>query len=403
MSSDITYPFIIIIFCLIFIYGIIKLQQNNKLIKAIENFSNEKNIKQNLLNNINITSDIANGTWTSLNTTVDSDYNVNNLTNIQINNSVLDSNKIIADNNSVPLGTIQTYVPNNLNSITTFNITNLLNGILLGSTSDNVYNIEIKFIGLFDNNNKNINGYYPTNTPTAMVSLYSQNTLVTKYMTYKVYDNKVGAELYRIISVQDFYIDSPPPIYDFQTYDIIVNSYKFPNNFISFGFGEMNDSILNIIKTKYNGKLKLCIKRVFISPSGATFTSNISQSIKLNAIYNNNQIPKFIQIVSFEKDRNLNNFKKIYKLVQTNVYLYKFTNINTTYDFKDKNFITNDKTVFNLQNNANSMFKKNIKFNNLKSVSQFNDINYTLTLLTTVNSNMTDPTIIQFSSISNLL
>jgi hypothetical protein len=404
MSKDIIIPSIIIIFCFIFIYGILKNQQDNKLIKAFENFSDMSSISKknmitnNFFNNLSMLSKIGNGTWTSFNTTVDSNYNVNNLTTINILSQNINDSSLTLNNNNIQLGTIQTYIPENPNELTQFNITNVLNGILIGNSNDKEYNIEIKFLSLFKNEDKYFNYIYPTNTPMAIISLYSLDTLVKRYMTFKVYDNKVGAELYRIVVSQNFDVVDPPKIYNFDTYNRIVHSYVFPNNFMSFIFGQTNDNVLNTIRNNYFGRLKFSIKRVFKSPNGNTFSTKISRPITLDPI-SNGQIPQSIEIVSFQNDNNLNNFQGTYKPYQTMLYFYKFQNVQTNYNYANPNISQRNKSVFKLQNQANNMFNDNIQFNKLNTVTQYNNYIFDIVLLTTVDSDYLNSTIIPFSTI----
>lgn len=399
MSRDITIPLFIILFCLIFIYGILKLKQNNKLMMVFENFANNKhNIKNNYSKNILFTSEVANGTWTSFNTTVDNNYNVNNLTNININTTNIKSGQLLSiNNNNFDLGTILTYVPDNLNEPTEFKITNILNGVIIGTNDDENYSVQINLFDIKQNNE-----YYKTKTEQAVISLYSQDVLLKKYLSYKVYNHKVGGELYRIIVANDYDVDKPPKMYDFDTYNKIINSYIFPEQYMKFIFGQKNENIQNILENKYAGHIRFSIKRVFISPDGNTFSTKMSQPIKLNAI-SNGQIPENIEIISFEDDEKLNNFHGRYKPYQTIIYFYKFKNVITTYNYKNPQMNQRNKSVFKLQNNAYNMFNDTVQFNYLNTVTQYNNYNFDITMFTSVNSDYKNPTIIPFSTIFELL
>ncbi len=139
-----------------------------------------------------------------------------------------------------------------------------------------------------------------------------------------------------------------------------------------------------------------------MSPDGNTFTTKMSNPMKLNAIFNN-QIPQSIEIVPFEYDNRLNNFYGKYKPYQTIVYFYKFTNINSTYEYKNPQMNQRNKSVFNLQNNANNMFNDTVQFNYLNTVTQNNNYNFDITILKTVISDYNNSTIIPFSTIFELL
>ena len=97
IKNNILYPILIIIFSLLIVYFIMKNKYDKKLTENIEKFENNyiKNNKdqllKNVLNNSKFTKENANGTWTTIGTTVDSNYNATNLMNINID-------KIISDN-----------------------------------------------------------------------------------------------------------------------------------------------------------------------------------------------------------------------------------------------------------------------------------------------------------------
>jgi hypothetical protein len=139
-----------------------------------------------------------------------------------------------------------------------------------------------------------------------------------------------------------------------------------------------------------------------MSPDGNTFSTKMSEPIKLNAIFNG-QIPEFIEIVPFENDNKLNNFNGIYKPYQTILYFYKFTNIVSTYEYKNPQMNQRNKSVFKLQNNADNIFNNTVQFNNLNTVTQYNNYNFDITIAATVNSDYNNSTIIPFSTIFELL
>ena len=79
-------------FSILFIYAILKNKENKNFNDKIENFLNKKwnNLKNGALSNVSFTTDFLNGNWTSLTTTVDSNYNVKNTWSININKSIED-------------------------------------------------------------------------------------------------------------------------------------------------------------------------------------------------------------------------------------------------------------------------------------------------------------------------
>jgi len=77
MTNKLIFPFLIILFSIIIIYGILNIKYNNKFLTNIEKFqnnyleSNKNNIKLNLLNGLQTTVDFAQGNWSCFNSTVD--------------------------------------------------------------------------------------------------------------------------------------------------------------------------------------------------------------------------------------------------------------------------------------------------------------------------------------------
>ena len=397
IKNNILYPILIIIFSLLIVYFIMKNKYDKNLIKNFENFENNyiKNNKdkllKNVLNNSKFTKENANGTWTTIGTTVDSNYNASNLMNINIENILSYENNI---NN---FGTINFLDTN-------FNISYVLNQNIVAISPDiPLLNIHIKLINNFTDENKNISkSFYKTDTPMCIVSIYINDFLVYKFISYKFFNNKVGAELYRIIKSGDFIIDNPPQLYDFKTYDILINDYKYSENYIKFDFGINDKDKVNLIKEKYNSYIKFSIQRVFASPTGNEIVTKISEPILLNAI-SNNTIPQKIEINSFSKDKEANKLVNFFKPKYTNLYVYKFIENNIEYEYSDKNPIYMANKILNLKNNSDKMFNSVIEYNNLNSVQKISTNKYKITLIKQLNSDLDNPIIIKFLDVYNKL
>ena len=397
IKNNILYPILIIIFSLLIVYFIMKNKYDKNLIKNFENFENNyiKNNKdkllKNVLNNSKFTKENANGTWTTIGTTVDSNYNASNLMNINIENILSYENNI---NN---FGTINFLDTN-------FNISYVLNQNIVAISPDiPLLNIHIKLINNFTDENKNISkSFYKTDTPMCIVSIYINDFLVYKFISYKIFNNKVGAELYRIIKSGDFIIDNPPQLYDFKTYDILINDYKYSENYIKFDFGINDKDKVNLIKEKYNSYIKFSIQRVFASPTGNEIVTKISEPILLNAI-SNNTIPQKIEINSFSKDKEANKLVNFFKPKYTNLYVYKFIENNIEYEYSDKNPIYMANKILNLKNNSDKMFNSVIEYNNLNSVQKISTNKYKITLIKQLNSDLDNPIIIKFLDVYNKL
>lgn len=390
MSNKIIYPILIILFTILIIYSIISTKFNNKLNYNIEKFKNNY-LENNASNNNNFMKDLANGSWTTLNSTVDANYNVHNLMNINIVN-VIGSVKNINDKK---IGSILF-----LGSL--FDITFAVDDNLIAvSNNFDILNLHIKF---GDVKKKDSDIFYKTETEEAIVSIYFGNLLILRYASYKIYNDKAGAEVYRIIKSGDFFVEQPPPIYDYKAYNTLIGNYLFPTNYIKFNFGTTNTNIQSIINDKYFGKLQFSIQRVFSSPTGNDIITKNSPPVLLSAL-SNGQIPTTITIAPFVQDKNANALISFFKPKATIVYFYKLIDINISYAYGDNNLKNVPNNVFNLQNNATTLFEPIVSYNNLSTVEQINTNKYQMTLLlpTPAISNLSDPTIINFSEIYSLL
>ena len=253
--------------------------------------------------------------------------------------------------------------------------------------------------------------FYITNTPRCMVSFYFGDLLFSKTMSYKVYDNKVGAELYRIILAKDFFVLKPPQMYNFDVYKKIVGNYNYPLNYIHLGGerihynkGNVADrNAYNTINNKYHGRLKFAIQRVFQSPTNNEIITKISNPILIENITNNNSLPEKINIGSFKNDKLANNLKDFFIPKATILYFYKLVETNISYDFANKSLINIPSSLAKLQNNANNMFKSNIEFNDIKSVEKVFNNKFHLIAVKRLNSDLENNTVVSFSDLYRLL
>ena len=392
MSNKIIYPILIILFSVLFIYAIISNRNINKLNNNIEKFQNNymDSLKDNLVNNNMFSQDLANGTWTTLNTEVDANYNATNLMTINVTDIINSKNN--------RFGTIN-FMGSDFDIILALD-----KNITAVCTSLNILNIHIELMNKFtEDNNININKpFFIPNTPNAIISIFFGDFMIFKYASYKVYNNKIGAEVYRIIKARDYIIEQPPPIYDFKTYNTLIGNYLFPQNYITVKFGTTNTNIYNKINSSYNTNIKFSIQRVFSSPTGNDIITKNSDPIDVICLYNN-QIPTTINIVPFSQDRDANSLISFFQPKETILYFYKIINVNTSYGYNNSNLNGVTSSVFNLQNNANNMFQPIIQYNNLNSVQQINTNTYKMTLVSRVKSNLNDPTSVNFSQLYNLL
>ncbi len=409
--------FVVIIICLVLAYGIINYKYNKRIIKTLESFqskyqiTNDEQFKKGLINNTEFMKEFANGTWTYLTSSVDSNYNLDYIMNITIN-----PNQQTTVNNNY--GTITVTNTSTNEAILTFTITSFINNILTANvvslddsnpnlitpTGTMVTSIFIQFINKLNEtalNDVNKETYYSTEAPVAIVSLYNQDTMIIKYASYKVYNNTVGNNVYKILISKSFYAN-PLPIYNYRAYNIITTSYKYPTNYLSLSFGTLNQTVQTILENNYFSKIQFAIQRVFESPTGNEIKSILSPPILLDALQAGN-IPTEINIVPVLQDKKINKLENFFEPISTIVYFYKYQDVNTTYGYQNNNLINVPNTVMNLRNNSNSMFGNNIQYENLNTVYQNNDYIFDIQYLTTVNCNMNDKITIPFSTLIPLL
>ena len=397
MSSKLIYPILIIIFSILIIFALLK----NRNIEQFNNLQLDINIdkiKTGFINN----NALISGNWTCDFTTVDINYKASNFLVI----SLIDLLQIpsITNNYSKITSIPQTYGTITYNGFT-YNINFLL--------SDNLTAIKLLSNGDMSNDMLYIKFYYNTQINeilynpadfNAIITVFSGKIVTKKFASYKVQNNIVGGELYRIIKSKDIYIDKPPPLYDYIAYDTIINNYKITSNYIYAKFGEVNTNILNIINSKYNGNIYFCIQRVFYTPTDPNkeIITKITPKININVV-KNNQIPLSLNIVSFDNDRITNKLNNLFKPKATLLYFYKINNIDTTYSYNLPTPIIQPQNVLNLKNNAQSMVNSKISYVDLTSVQKILNNNYIITLVGKYPSNLYDQTIINFSDLYNFL
>jgi hypothetical protein len=420
--NKIVYPFLIIVFSILFIFGLLRMRKTNILENNLEKYINyastlnskytehfnskftEHFIDETINESADISNDyikkVLNGNWTTLNSVCDSSGKVSKMMNIQLNN--LSTNNISDtepdDTDSLNLGTIQTDEAEY--NIRYASITNLT-----GKAKNQNLSISI----LFNNKiGKTASADVPLkdpNTFNGVMSIYIDNTLIYKFSIYKVNDDQTAPDdLCRIIQSRNILIDQPPPIYDFKTYNIILNNYKFPSNYLSIVDLTINTDILNVIQRKYAGKIQFAIQRVFYSPASQNkeIISYLSEPIVLNCI-DGNQIPNTLTVSPFELDRDINELDSFFTPKATILYFFKFKSTDVTYGYKDQNLIEKPRSTMSFTNGANDLMKNTIKFNNLSTVELINTNNYEVTYITRSNSDYETSTIFNFADIYPLL
>jgi len=386
MTNKIIYPLLIIIFSILIIYAIFNYKNNVKLNNFIESYQNNsfnKNFKLDIYNNTLISVDFANGTWTIPESIVNDNYTVTNLMTITINNNA----DIKNSNNYINTNTYNGFKQQIFNfgiidyNGEKYNINYMVNdNIIAVSTVNKMYNMHIKIYNKFtDENDKLINKpYYTPETLKAVVSIFNNNLLITKFASYKVYNGKVAGEVYRILKSKDIYVDQAPPLFDYNTYNVLMNNYKYPENCIYPIFGTTNG--YNSLISKFpSGKMLVSIQRVFYSPTGNIINTKASEPSFIN-IKNGNQVPTYLKVCPFKQDQNVNSLEKFFQPNGTILFIYKLTEINSTYSYSNPNYLNYPVTSLNLQNNANNMYgnAEYFNINDLSTVQIIDKNTYTI-------------------------
>jgi len=296
----------------------------------------------------------------------------------------------------------------------TYNINFFLDGNLHANLeSSNVpMNLYINFINDLTQEDllkKNMKSYIK-NVPKCIVSIYVGDMLNQKYLSYKVYDNKVDQELQKIILTKDFYILKPPQLFNFDIYHKLINAYNFPlnyiflDNYINYNDGNIRDkNAFNDINNKYHGKIQFAIQRIFNSPTNNEIKTKVSYPLLIDNITKNNLMPTKINITSFKKDKLANNILDFFVPKSTKLYFYKLIESDISYDYGNNSLNNISRNLAKLQNNSTDMFKPIIGFNDVKSVEKVFKNKYKIILVTNVNSDFNNDTIIPFSDLYDYL
>jgi len=403
--NNLIYPFLIIIFSILFIFGLLRMRNMNKLEQNLDTFINfnfkEHFVDESLNNSSNdYIKSVLNGKWTTINSSCDSTGKVSNTMNIQIDSLSTGELVTTSDDSATPkLGQI------NIDNVDYDIKYASFDSVTAKSINMKSLRLSIKFNNKIEddkNMNKPLNDI---NTFNGVMSIYLDNSLIYKYAIYKINDDEiVSPNLCRIIQSKNVLFEQPPPIYDFKTYNTIINDYRFPSNFLSISEWTTNTDILNVIKSKYNGQIQFAVQRVFNSPASKNtdIISYLSEPVLLNCI-NGEEIPKTLTVIPFESDKNINQLESFFSPKATILHFFKFKDTDVTYEYKDGNLIEQPISAMRFKNGAESIMKNTIKFNNINTVQLVNTNNYIVTYITRAISNYESPTYINFSEIYPLL
>lgn len=379
MNTHNIYPFIIIIFSVLIFFALVNNERNKKFNNAFEKFIN---------NNRTYSPDLFNGYWTSLDSIVNSKGQVSNLINI---------NKDTLYFKDIP-----------------YKIENIKGRILTTAVNktDNTM-IQIKMINAFsnlqeedDNNQEDSSDSLESDVLVGVVLLSKEDKITDKFAIYKLNENGyLDKSAIPIIQNKSYIYKIPNPSFNMDNYfNLISNKYKYPDNLLTLEFGTTNQDIFNKLSNKYNGTLRFAIQRVYRTPLGGEAITKISNDINVDAIQKL-EIPTKIVISPFDNDKTLNNINNFDEYVPkyTILYFYQITNTNEIFKYSNPNLINVNKSDFKFKNNAESMFKDTVSFNDLAtSTKVLKNVN-SMVLVDKYTSNASSPTIIDFSVLYGFL
>lgn len=260
--NNLIYPFLIIIFSILFIFGILRIRKMNTLEKNLDTFINynsnstynSNNFKEHFIDesiNDSYSNDyiksVLNGKWTTINSSCDSSGNVSETMTISIDN--LSTNELELNSTTGDYSTTSNLGKIQINDVEYDVKYASIDNLTARSINMKSLSLSILFNNRMGDDNKTEKPLNDPNTFNGVLSIYMDNTLVYKYAIYKINDDAIASpDLCRIIQSKNILIEQPPPIYDFKTYNTIINDYKFPSNYLSISNWTTNTDIVNVIQ-----------------------------------------------------------------------------------------------------------------------------------------------------------
>ena len=352
---------VILLACILFIYGILFNIKNKQTQLIIESFNNVQNIFKAPLKELNSNQQgiylsrmepFILGTWTTNESTVTGNQ-VNNVMTIA-KNEVQNNKTITIFNVEYPISFIGEGVVITENVNDTSILINFLN---FTQTSD----LQQPF--------KDVVGL-----PRGIV--YFTGKIEKTYLTYKLLNgttlNKNQDELKRIIENKIFGVNPPPLNYDIFTYKIMVDNYKYPDNMITFTnktipYKNIAQWRIDKLKNIYHNKIMFSMKRIYQGANNERVTTQMSQ--KYNAVpLDENGLRNQITIKKAQEELLLNRITNSFKLVQTEVYYYYVQKTTQDYQYQDKNLLYNSSSNMNLIGNLQNSFTNTISYPDLNSL-----------------------------------
>jgi hypothetical protein len=366
---------VILLVCVLFIYGILFNIKNNQTRLIIESFSDVKNIFKEPLKELNNNQQgiylsrmdaFMLGTWTTNESTVTGD---------QVNNVMTIAKNEEKDNKTISIFNVE------------YPISFIGEGVIITEKVNNT-SILINFLNFTQTSDlqqpfKDIVGL-----PRGIV--YFNGKIQKTYLTYKLLNgttlSKNQNELKRIIENKIFGVSPPPLNYDIFTYKIMVDNYKYPDNMITLTdktipYKNIAKWRIDRLKNIYHNKIMFSIKRIYQGVNNERVTTQMSQKYDVVPL-DENGLRNQIIIKKAQEELLLNRITNSFNLVQTEVYYYYIQKTTQDYQYQDTNLLYNNSSNMNLIGNLQNSFTNTISYPDLNSLinkgnNYFNTKKYT--------------------------
>lgn len=352
---------VILLACILFIYGILFNIKNNQTQLIIESFSNVQNIFKEPLKELNNNQqgiylsrmeEFMLGTWTTNESTV---------TGNEVNNVMIIAKNEEKNNKTISISNVE------------YPISFIGEGVVI-TEKVNDTSILINFLNFTQTSDlqqpfKDIVGL-----PRGIV--YFTGKIQKTYLTYKLLNgttlNKNQDELKRIIENKIFSVNPPPLNYDIFTYKIMVDNYKYPDKMIIFTdktipYKNIAQWRIDKLKNIYHNKIMFSMKRIYQGANNERVTTQMSQKYDTIPL-DENGLRNQITIKKAQEELLLNRITNSFKLVQTEVYYYYVQKTTQDYQFQDTNLLYNNSSNMNLIGNLQNSFTNTISYPDLSSL-----------------------------------
>ena len=356
---------IILLVCIIFIYGMLFNIKNKQTKYIIESFIDVQNIFKEPLKDLNDNqkgiylsriNTFMIGDWTTDKSTVSSNQ-VNNIMSIyksQEQDQNVDKNIISIFNVEYPISFIGEGVVITEKVNDTSILINFLN-------FTEIKDLQQPF--------KEIAGL-----PRGIV--YFTGKIEKTYLTYKLLNgttlNENQNEIKRIIENKIFTVKPPPLNYDIYTYKIMIDNYNYPNDMITMTnktipYKNIAQWRIDKLRSSYQNKIMFSMKRVYEGANNQRVTTQMSQKYEVIPL-DENGLKNQITIKKAEEELLLNGITNNFKLVQTEVYYYYIKNTTQKYSYADTNLLNSNASSMNLTGNLQNSFTNTISYPDLNSL-----------------------------------